>query len=74
MEKIIFITGANNGIRFKTAKKSAEKGINVILGCKNLEKGKKAVEDNYKTSLRFPTLDDDGPNGGLFHENDHLPL
>jgi len=31
------------------------------------------VEDSYKTSLRLATLDDDGPSGGLFHENDTIP-
>ena len=31
------------------------------------------VEDSYKTSLRLATLDQDGPSGGLFHENDVLP-
>jgi len=31
------------------------------------------VEDSYKTSLRLATLDDEGPSGGLFHENDIIP-
>ena len=31
------------------------------------------VEDSYKTSLRLATLDDDGPSGGLFHEEEILP-
>ena len=31
------------------------------------------VEDSYKTSLRLATLDDDGPTGGLFHEEDAIP-
>ena len=31
------------------------------------------VEDSYKTSLRLATLDEDGPSGGLYHENDVLP-
>jgi len=31
------------------------------------------VEESYKTSLRLATLDDDGPSGGLFHENDIIP-
>ena len=30
-------------------------------------------EDSYKTSLRLATLDDDGPSGGLFHEEEILP-
>ena len=31
------------------------------------------VEDSYKTSLRLATLEDDGPGGGLFHENETIP-
>ena len=31
------------------------------------------VEESYKTSLSLATLDDDGPTGGLFHENDTIP-
>ncbi len=31
------------------------------------------VEESYKTSLRLATLEDDGPSGGLFHENDIIP-
>ena len=31
------------------------------------------VKDSYKTSLRLATLDDDGPSGGLFHEEDVIP-
>ena len=31
------------------------------------------VEDSYKTSVQLATLDDDGPTGGLFHENDTIP-
>lgn len=45
MKKIAFITGANKGIGFETAKKLAEKNIIVILGCRDLEKGKKAVDE-----------------------------
>lgn len=31
------------------------------------------VEDSYKTSVRLATLDENGPSGGLFHENDVIP-
>ena len=43
MEKIAFISGANRGIGFETAKKLAETGVRVILGSRSLEKGEKAV-------------------------------
>jgi len=44
MEKVAFISGANRGIGFETAKKLAEKGIKVILGSRDLNKGKDALE------------------------------
>ena len=31
------------------------------------------VEDSYKTSLNLAILNDDGPSGGLFDEEDSLP-
>ena len=31
------------------------------------------VKDSYKTSLRLATLSEDGPSGGLFHEDDTIP-
>lgn len=31
------------------------------------------IADSYKTSVRLATLDDNGPSGGFFHENDPLP-
>ena len=31
------------------------------------------VKDSYKTSLHLATLDDDGPTGGLFHEENIIP-
>lgn len=44
-KKVAFISGANRGIGFETAKRLAEKGINVILGSRDLEKGKKSIEE-----------------------------
>lgn len=45
MKKIAFISGANRGIGFETAKKLAELDITVILGSRDLSKGKKAVAE-----------------------------
>ena len=44
MKKVAFISGANRGIGFETAKKLAETGVEVILGSRDLNKGKEAVE------------------------------
>ena len=41
--KTIFITGANTGIGFEAAKVFASKGARVLLGCRNIEKGKAAL-------------------------------
>jgi len=42
--RITIITGANTGIGLETAKMLALKGANVVLACRNLEKGKTAIE------------------------------
>ena len=44
MTKVAFISGANRGIGFETSKKLAENGIKVILGSRNIDKGKEALE------------------------------
>ena len=41
--KTFFITGANTGIGFETAKAVAGKGGRVLLGCRNPVKGREAV-------------------------------
>ena len=45
MEKVAFISGANRGIGFETAKKLAEQGIKVILGSRDLNKGEMAQNE-----------------------------
>lgn len=42
--KKVFITGANKGIGFATAKQLLQKGFYVYLGCRNLERGLQALE------------------------------
>ena len=44
MEKVAFITGANRGIGFETSKRLAETGVKVILGSRDINKGKEAVK------------------------------
>ncbi|MFL2661166.1 MAG: SDR family oxidoreductase [Alphaproteobacteria bacterium] len=43
MNKVAFISGANRGIGFETAKKLSETGVKVILGSRDLNKGKEAL-------------------------------
>ena len=44
MKKVAFITGANRGIGFETSKKLGETGVKVILGSRDLNKGKEALK------------------------------
>lgn len=62
--KIVLITGGNNGIGKATAIGLAKKGANVTIACRNKEKGEKAVEDikniskNDQVSLLICDLSD----------------
>ena len=66
MEKVAFITGANRGIGFETAKKIAESGIKVILGSRDLNKGEEAVKklSNFGIDadlVQYDAFDDNAP-------------
>lgn len=56
MKKVAFITGANRGIGFETSRKLAEQGVQVIMGSRNLEKGKKAVEELSSDGIEVDLL------------------
>jgi NAD(P)-dependent dehydrogenase (short-subunit alcohol dehydrogenase family) len=49
--KTAFITGANKSIGFETARQLAQKGYFVYLGCRDLEKGQRAVEQLKQEGL-----------------------
>ncbi len=60
--KIAFITGANRGLGFETARELAEKGIHVILGSRDLNAGlaaaKKLSDRGFKAgALQFDVND-----------------
>ncbi|XP_062613562.1 retinol dehydrogenase 13-like [Saccostrea cucullata] len=59
--RVIIVTGANSGIGFEAAKKLCEAGNDVILACRNEEKGKAAVEkilqENPNALATFLQLD-----------------
>ncbi|XP_063835925.1 retinol dehydrogenase 12-like [Ostrinia nubilalis] len=41
--KVVVVTGGSQGIGFETAKDLASRGARVIIGCRNVERGKTAV-------------------------------
>ncbi|MBD23066.1 MAG: short-chain dehydrogenase [Alphaproteobacteria bacterium] len=66
MEKVAFITGANRGIGFETSKKLAERGVKVILGSRDLSKGKQAIDKLHLNGIeadliQYDAFDLDAP-------------
>lgn len=54
--KIAFITGANRGIGFETAKKLGEMGVRVILGVRDPEKGQVAVKQLHALGIQSEAI------------------
>ena len=48
--KTVVITGANTGIGKETAVDLATRGARVIIGCRNVEKGKQALKEIQERS------------------------
>jgi len=63
--KKVFITGANKGIGFATAKELLKKGFYVYLGCRSQERGAQALQQlkseglNNAEILQIDIIDDD---------------
>jgi NAD(P)-dependent dehydrogenase (short-subunit alcohol dehydrogenase family) len=72
-EKVAFISGANRGIGFETAKGLGETGITVVIGVRDLAKGNAAVEQLQGQGIKAEAIHYDAAQAGA--ENavfDHL--
>jgi NAD(P)-dependent dehydrogenase (short-subunit alcohol dehydrogenase family) len=72
-EKVAFISGANRGIGFETAKGLGETGITVVIGVRDLAKGNAAVEQLQGLGIKAEAIHYDAAQAGA--ENsvfDHL--
>jgi NAD(P)-dependent dehydrogenase (short-subunit alcohol dehydrogenase family) len=54
--KVAFITGANRGIGFETAKGLGELGITVVIGARNLAKGEAAVKQLQALGIKAEAI------------------
>ena len=66
MDKVAFISGANRGIGFETSKQLAQTGVKVILGSRDLDKGKDALEKLKSNGIeadlaKYDAFDPDAP-------------
>lgn len=66
--KVAFITGANRGIGYETAKNLGELGITVVLGVRNLAKGEQAVASLRALGIAAEAIHYDATQPGA--END----
>lgn len=72
-EKVAFISGANRGIGFETAKGLGEAGITVVIGVRDIAKGNAAVEQLQGLGIKAEAIHYDAAQPGS--ENavfDHL--
>jgi NAD(P)-dependent dehydrogenase (short-subunit alcohol dehydrogenase family) len=54
--KVAFITGANRGIGFETAKKLGELGVTVVLGVRDVVKGQDAVKQLQSLGIKAEAI------------------
>lgn len=59
--RVFFVTGANSGLGYQTAKLLAGRGARVLLGCRSLERAEAAIADIHavypEADMRFIPLD-----------------
>ena len=68
--RVALVTGANRSIGFEVARQLARRGMTVILGARDPEKGgaaaKRLAEDGAAGVVWAATLAEGGPSGGFF--------
>ncbi|MCO5590119.1 hypothetical protein L7F22_044088 [Adiantum nelumboides] len=47
-DTLTIVTGANSGVGYQIAKEQFRRGSNVILGCRNKERGEQAIQNIFK--------------------------
>ena len=62
MSKVAFITGGNRGIGFETAKALGAEGISLIIGCRDLAKGKLAAKELQEMGFKAEAIAYDANN------------
>ena len=55
-DKVAFITGANRGIGFETAKGLGESGITVIIGVRDITKGLAAAKQLHELGIKAEAI------------------
>jgi len=63
-EKVAFISGANRGIGFETAKGLGEAGITVVIGVRDIAKGNAAVEQLQGLGIKAEAIHYDAAQPG----------
>jgi NAD(P)-dependent dehydrogenase (short-subunit alcohol dehydrogenase family) len=63
-EKVAFISGANRGIGFETAKGLGESGITVVIGVRDIAKGNAAVEQLQGLGIKAEAIHYDAAQPG----------
>lgn len=56
MSKVAFISGGNRGIGFETAKALGAQGISLIIGCRDMAKGRAAVKELQGLGFKAETI------------------
>jgi NAD(P)-dependent dehydrogenase (short-subunit alcohol dehydrogenase family) len=62
--KVAFITGGNRGLGFETARELGEKGIQVVIGSRDLKKGEEAVKKLGVLGLKAQVIQFDVTQAG----------